>query len=172
LERELAAYAEVRNQPVREMIADFKENLRHRLDAKCMERADSPRAVAWSLAHDALASLPTLDELWGAPPKRIIEVTTELLTLHVFAFEPLGELRLFMGVATFPGEAVDLRRRQAFVLLRMEDGTHFMTLDAFERAYEDVSEVERSFRIEVIRVRKLRGEAHFLSRVARAGEPS
>jgi hypothetical protein len=144
-----------------EMLAGFTEDLQERIIAASADARETP-PVSRAVASSLLAGLPSLDELAVEPSKHVVDVRSGYLTVHAFALESMDETQMFLGVATFPGEELDLRRRQAFVLVELDNAAHFVTLDAFERAYERISEVERSYPIEDIRVRDLLGEDEYL----------
>jgi hypothetical protein len=101
------------------------------------------RTTAWSDAHRALAELPGDD----APAARVVRIVSELVVVHAFSVQRDGELVVFGGVAAWPWEEPDPRRHRRFVLLSMEDGSHFMTLGAVERLRQARSDIERSFPI-------------------------
>jgi hypothetical protein len=153
LDKQLEAYAEARGQSVAQMLAGLTESLEERLAASAT-RATVER-VSDELARATLTALPSNAELARMPSNVVVELETELLTVHVYSCDSFGEARVFVGVATFPGEAPDLERQRTFVLLRMDGEPHFMTLEAFLRVFEGHSESERSFRIEAMRVREL-----------------
>lgn len=154
LDKQLEAYAEARGESVAQMVAGFSESLELRLAAAA---ADAPpaRTVSEEWAESTLSALPSNAEIARLPSRLVVEVRTELLTIHAYTCDSFGEARVFVGVATFPGEAPDLARQRTFVLLCMNGEPHFMTLEAFLRVFEGRSEAERSFRIEGIQVREL-----------------
>jgi hypothetical protein len=154
LDKQLEAYAEARGESVAKMVSGFSESLELRLAAAATD-APPARTVSEECAESSLSALPSNAELARMPSRLVVEVRTELLTIHAYTCDAFGEARAFVGVATFPGEAPDLRRQRTFVLLCMNHEPHFMTLDAFLRVFEGRSESERSFRIEGIQVREL-----------------
>lgn len=154
LDEQLEAYAEARGESVAQMVAGFSESLELRLAAAA---ADAPpaRAVSEEWVQSALSALPSNAELARMPSRLVVEVRTELLTVHAYTCDAFGAARVFVGVATFPGESPDLGRQRSFVLLSMNGQPRLMTLDAFLRVYDGRSQSERSFKIDAIQVREL-----------------
>jgi hypothetical protein len=155
IDKQLEAYAEARGESVAQMLARFTGSLELRLAAAAADRAPSTEAVSDESAYTTLSALPSNSELARMPSKVVMEIRTELLTIHAYTCDAFGEARVFVGVATFPGEPPDLARQRTFVLLRVNREPHFMTLEAFLRVFEGHSSSERSFRIESVEVREL-----------------
>lgn len=141
----LAAYAEVRSQSLGKMLERFSSERMYDLRTSIDRIPDS--VAPWPLVQVILGRLPRLNDFEIRRPARAALIKSELLTVYAFSFESSGTTSLFVGVAAFPWEAVDLLRCQVFVLVDCEDGTHFVTLDAFNRLKQG-SLLERSFRIE------------------------
>jgi hypothetical protein len=155
IDKQLEAYAEARGESVAQMLACFTESLELRLFAAAADRAPTAEAVSDEWAYTTLSALPSNAELARMASKVVMEIRTELLTIHAYTCDTFGEARVFVGVATFPGEPPDLARQRSFVLLRVNREPHFMTLEAFLRVFEGQSDSERSFRIESVQVREL-----------------
>lgn len=151
----LNAYAEVRSQSLGKMLERFTSDRMHDLQVAIERTPDS--VAPWALVHVILGQLPRLNDFDIRRPARAVQIQSELLTVYAFSFECSGNTSLFVGVAAFPWEAVDLLRCQVFVLLKEDDGTHFVTLDAFNRRSAG-SLLERSFRVEQLYGVPLDGE--------------
>lgn len=151
----LAAYTEVRSQSLGKMLERFTTERMYDLRSSIERVPDS--VAPWPLVQVILGRLPRLNDFEIRRPGRAVQITSELLTVYAFAFESSGKTSLFVGVAAFPWEGVDMLRCQVFVLVDCEDGTHFVTLDAFNRLKKG-SLLERAFRIEQLYEVPLDGE--------------